>query len=41
MISKIDFHFKPIDICLHWLDYKRDKKNMRNLVTMFIRQVKL
>ncbi len=26
MISEIDAHFKPIDICLHWKDYKRDKK---------------
>ncbi len=31
MINEIDFHFKPIDICLHWIDYLRDKEKYKDL----------
>ena len=35
MIEKIGNDFKPIDICLHWLDYKKINLPMKNWVIMF------
>ncbi len=31
MIEKVDNDFKPIDICLHWIDYKNDKSAYEKL----------
>lgn len=31
IINKIDIHFKPVDICLHWADFQRDKKVYEDL----------